>query len=233
MKLKFDDLELRELRNVVRKNTHVVTMNEAYVVQSPKNRIETEALSEKSKKILQSKLDLYASELNFVSAKLDSTARDVAMPDASAYNSLKAQEGRLLQLSFFLGLHSTNIGDPQSSLAMDTLTYMRLERDWGTFDSWQKDFIACAMTAGNFAVTAYSYDLRRYMNLVVDSMHALPPNVTPVISLAVMPDLYVRDYLDDRKSYVFSMIKELNWDKIDARFKRAERAAAAYEGRER
>jgi len=29
------------------------------------------------------------------------------------------------------------------------------------------------------------------------------------------------------------MIKELNWDKIDARFKRAERAAAAYEGRER
>ena len=227
-----DIIDVRELRNAVRKSARVATINEAYVVQSPQNRIETEALSEKSKKILQSKLDLYASELNHVSAQLDSATRDVGMPDASSYSALKAQEGRLLQLSFFLGLHSTNIGDPQSSLAMDTLTYMRLERDWGTFDSWQKDFIACAMTACNFVVTAYNYDLKRYMNLIVDSMHALPPNVTPVISLAVMPDLYVRDYLDDRKAYVFAMIKELNWDKIDARFKRAERAAAAYEGRE-
>ena len=81
-------------------------------------------------------------------------------------------------------------------------------------------------------MTAYSYDLRRYINLVVDSMHALPPNVTPVISLAVMPELYVRDYLNDRKSYVFAMIRELDWAKIDSRVKRAERAAAAYEGRE-
>ena len=146
MKLE-DIINVRELRNAVRKSSHVATINEAYVVQSPQTKVETESLSEKSKKILQSKLDLYASELNHVSAQLDSATRDVSMPDASSYSALKAQEGRLLQLSFFLGLHSTNIGDPQSSLAMDTLTYMRLERDWGTFDSWQKDFIACAMTA--------------------------------------------------------------------------------------
>jgi superoxide dismutase len=227
-----DIINVDELRETIRKNSTIEPLNEAYVVESPKTSIGTESLSQKSKKILQTKLDTYSAELNHVSAQLDSVTRDVAMPDASAYSSLKAQEGRLLQLSFFLGLHATNIGDPQSSLAMDSLTYMRLERDWGTFDSWQKDFIACALTACNFAVTAYSYDLRRYINLVVDSMHALPPNVTPVISLAVMPELYVRDYLDDRKSYVFAMIRELDWAKIDSRVKRAERAAAAYEGRE-
>jgi superoxide dismutase len=52
-----------------------------------------------------------------------------------------------------------------------------------------------------------------------------------VISLAVMPQLYVRDYLDDRKSYVFAMMKELNWNSVENRVKRAEKCAAAYEGR--
>ena len=82
-----------------------------------------------------------------------------------------------------------------------------------------------------YAVTAYSLELRRYMNLIVDDTHPLPPSIIPVISLCVMPQLYVRDYLDDRKSYVFAMMKELAWDRIESRVKRAESAAAAYEGR--
>jgi len=114
---------------------------------------------------------------------------------------------------------------------MDSLSYMRIERDFGTFDSWQKDFIACAIGSACFAVTAYSLELRRYINLIVDDNHPLPPSVIPVISLAVMPQLYVRDYLDDRKSYVFAMMKEFNWNSVENRVKRAEKCAAAYEGR--
>ena len=44
-----DIIDVRELRNAVRKSARVATINEAYVVQSPQNRIETESLSEKSK----------------------------------------------------------------------------------------------------------------------------------------------------------------------------------------
>jgi superoxide dismutase len=106
-----------------------------------------------------------------------------------------------------------------------------LKESGATFDSWQKDFIACAIGSKAFAVTAYNMELRRYMNFIVDDTHPLPTSVVPVISLCVMPQMYVRDYLNDTKSYVFAMMKELNWDKVEARVKRAERVAAAYEGR--
>ena len=71
------------------------------------------------------------------------------------------------------------------------------------------------------------------MKLIVDDLHALPPSIVPVISLSVMPELYVKDYLNDRKSYVFAMMKELKWDSIESRVKPAEAAAAGYEGRQR
>jgi superoxide dismutase len=206
-------------------------INESYVIETPSGvDLPTELLSSRSKKILNNLLELYTSELNHVSAKLDTAIRDVKMPDASYYVSLKAQEGRLLQLSFLLGLHKTNISDMQSMLTMNTLTYMRLERDFGTFDSWQKDMIACAIGSERFAITAYNVHLRRYMNLIVDDCHPLPPSVLPIISICVMPQLYTRDYLDDRKSYIYAMMKELAWGKIEERIKNTEAAAKAYMG---
>ena len=33
---------------------------------------------------------------------------------------------------------------------------------------------------------------------------------------------YYRDYLNDKKKYVFAMMKQLNWKVIDERFQRAE-----------
>jgi len=34
---------------------------------------------------------------------------------------------------------------------------------------------------------------------------------------------YYRDYLSDRKTYVYGMMKELDWKEIDERFKKAEK----------
>ena len=228
MQVKLEELiDVKAIREKVRSE---MGLNESYVVQTPVIEITTELLSSKSKQILTDMIDVYAAELNLVSAELDTASRDLSMPDASRYVALKAQEGRLLQLNFLLGLHVTNISDVQSVLTMDSLTFMRLERDFGSFDSWQKDFIACAIGSACYSVTAYNFELRRYMNLIVDDNHPLPPSIVPIISLCVMPQLYVRDYLDDRKSYIFAMMKELAWDRIEARVKRAEAAATAYEG---
>jgi superoxide dismutase len=34
---------------------------------------------------------------------------------------------------------------------------------------------------------------------------------------------YYRDYLSDRKTYVFAMMRELRWTRIEERFEKAER----------
>ena len=137
----------------------------------------------------------------------------------------------MIGANFLLGAHLSNISDLDSVLSMDTIAFMRLERDFGSFDNWQKDFIACCMTAHNgYAVAAYSFDLRRYMNVIVESTtNSLPPNCVPVVVLNVMPKYYIRDYMNDRKSYVFGMMKELNWTVINSRFKKAESMIKAFE----
>ena len=40
-------------------------------------------------------------------------------------------------------MYFENISDLNSTVSVDSLSYMRLARDFGTFDDWQKDFIAC------------------------------------------------------------------------------------------
>jgi len=110
------------------------------------------------------------------------------------------------------------------------LVYMRLERDFGSFDEWQRDFIACAMSARNgWALTVYNSFLKRYVNVVVD-LHSLnvPLSSYPVIVMDVWEHAYYRDYLNDRKKYVFAMMKELNWEIIDDRFQRAEEIAEVF-----
>jgi len=127
------------------------------------------------------------------------------------------------------GMFFENISDVRSQISMDSLSYMRFERDWGSFEAWQRDFIACAMSARNgWVVTVYNFMLRRYINVVVD-LHStgVPFSSIPVVVLDCWEHSYYRDYLKDRKSYVFSMMKELRWEKIEERIRKVERMAEA------
>ena len=229
------NVNLRELIDVDklrRKVSEEIGLNESYVVQAPSVEMATELMSPKSKKILQSMIDLYAAELNHVSAELDTASRDLAMPDASRYVALKAQEGRLLQLNFLLGLHITNISDVQSVLTMDSLTFMRLERDFGSFDSWQKDFMACALSSRNGWVATYlNTYTQTYMNCAID-LHSdgVPVGMYPIIVVDMWQHAYYKDYLKDTKTYLVAMMKQLNWHVIDERFKKADKILKVLRG---
>ena len=110
---------------------------------------------------------------------------------------------------------------------MDSLPYMRLERDFGSFDAWQKDFIACGVSArSGYVITAYNTFLKRYMNFVIDEeAKNVPIGTHPVIVLDTSEGAYYRDYVDDQKTYILAMMKELDWNWIEERFRRAEKIA--------
>jgi len=202
-------------------------LNEAYVTAAKKYELRTELLSEKTKKSHQELLENYVETLNEVSAQLDTAPRDEASLNNSTFRSLKIDEIYNLNASYLHALYFENISDVNSRITMDSLAYMRLQRDFGSFDAWQQDFIACAMSARNgWALTVYNTVLNRYMNVVVD-LHSenVPIASHPVVVLDVWEHAYYRDYLKDRKSYVFAMMKELNWDTIEERFKKCDRMA--------
>ena len=199
-------------------------LTEAFVLSPKKYDIQTDVLSQKALSANIKQFEQTVKVANDISAKLDSADRSSANYMDSEFRELKNAETYNLNDAFLTSLHFDNIADPTSKIMMDSLVYMRLSRDFGTFEDWQKDFIACAMSARNgFAVTVYNGSLNRYMNVVVDDSLVGPMmNCIPVICLSVKDSFYFRDYLDDRKSYIFAMMKELRWSLVEQRVKRAD-----------
>jgi Fe-Mn family superoxide dismutase len=198
--------------------------SEAYVVQARSVNSKTETLSDKNKKNHQELMEGYVKSLNEISAKLDSVNRDDISPNSSELRTLKIDEAYNLNAAFLHGMFFENTGDQNSRLTTDSLTFMRLERDWGSFDNWQKDFIACALASRNgWVVTCYNTFLKRYINVLVN-LHSsdVPFGCIPVIVMDCWEHSYYPDFMKDRKSYIFSMMKELRWSKIEERFENIE-----------
>ena len=219
-------VNLKGLKNQIRED---LRLNESYVTASKKFSLKTELLSPKAKDAHHRLYEDYSEKLNLVSAELDVADRDAANPNYCLFRCLKQEEAYNLNGSYLHALHFDNISDLNSVITMDSITFLRLERDFGTFDVWQKDFIACALSARNgWAVTVYSMILKRYINVMIDdnSSH-IPMNCIPVLVLCAHEAAYFRDYLEDRKSYVYAMMKEINWDMVEGRIKDAERCAKA------
>ena len=202
-------------------------LTEAYVTEPKKFDLRTELLSDATKKAMVHEFEAYVVALNRTSAALDGADRDDANNRSSDFRSLKGDEVHNMNAAFLRALFFENISDLNSRITMDTLAFMRLERDFGTFDEWQRDFIACCMSSRDgYAVTGYSIFLKRYINFVIDNeAKNVGIGVLPVIVLDVNAGAYYRDYLNNRKAYVTGMMKELNWNRVEDRFKRAERVA--------
>ena len=202
-------------------------ISEAYVTQAGKFDLKTELLSKKTKKAHQELLEGYVKELNDISSKLDGVDKSSANLNNSQFRSLKIDETYNHNAAFLHGMYFENISDVNSNITMDTLTYMRLQRDFGTFDAWQEDFVACCLSARNgWGVTVYNTQLGRYINTVID-LHSsnVMVGVIPIIVMDCWEHSYYKDYLKNRKAYVFGMMKELNWSVIEKRVEKADKIA--------
>ena len=204
-------------------------INEALVAQSKSYSIPTESLSQANKKAHIDLYEQYVKDFNRISAELDAAPRANSNSNHSKFRSLKIDETFNLNAVYLHELYFANIGDPQSEITMDTLSFMRLERDFGSFDEWQRDFLACAgASRSGWVVTGYNIFTRTYMNCVVD-LHSenIPVGLIPVIVLDVWQHSYYKDYLNNLTDYVVNMMREFNWKVIEGRFERAEKVAEA------
>jgi len=205
------------------------SLDEAYVAQVKQFTLPTELLSDANKKNHIELYDQYVEEFNRISAELDTVDRDDVNSNTSRYRSLKIDETYNMNAAYLHELYFSNISDLHSNISMDSLSYMRLSRDFGTFDEWQKDFIACCQASRcGWAITYYNTYLQSYMNASID-LHSInvPIGAYPVIVMDVWQHAYYRDYLKDIKTYVHAMMKQLDWEVIESRILKAEKIAKA------
>ena len=209
-------------------------VNEAYVSQQKKFDIKTDFLSGKN---LDNHIELYKDYIenfNKVSAKLDAVDRSNVGSNHHEYRSLKLDETYNMNAVYLHELFFANIGDNNSQINMDTLSYMRLNRDFGTFDDWQKDFMANALSSRcGWAITYFNFYTQSYMNCFID-LHTkdVPAGMYPVIVMDMWQHSYYKDYLKNAKTYLVAMMKQLNWRVIENRFKKADKILKVLQGKE-
>ena len=202
-------------------------LDEAYVHEPKPFKQVSELVSQKTKTAHEELYKGYVESLNKISVELDTAERGDVNSRHGDFRSLKLDEVYNLNAAWLHELYFSNCFDPHSEITMDSLSYLRLERDWGTFEDWQRDFMACALSSrAGWAVCGYHMFLRKYVNVMIDEHSGnVPVGFYPLIVVDMWEHAYYRDYLTDKKSYLIAQMREFNWNVIEERIKKTEAIA--------
>jgi Fe-Mn family superoxide dismutase len=197
----------------------VKTLKEGFTLIPKSHMMKTEKLSDSAKTAHDKLYKGYVEAFNKVATGLIAADRGDVKATASSYRSLKVDETYNFNGVKLHELYFANISDVDSEIRVDSLPYMRLARDWGTFEAWQEDFMAACMASRNgWGITVWEPYRNVFMNVTVDSHDKdIPVGCVPVIVMDMWEHAYFKDYSLDKKAYLFAMMKELNWDVIEAR----------------
>lgn len=209
----------------------LVLMGEAYAPQPKPYTLSTESLSPDTKVAHLELYRGYVEQLTKISAKLDAVERKGINTTSSEFRSLKYDELYHLNAVYLHELYFANISDVHSEVRHDSLAFMRLQRDFGTFDEWQFDFKAVCESAGSgWGMCVYSTFLRRFLNVFITShVTNIPVGCYPIIVMDMHEHAYYSDYKNNARGYIIKMMQELNWDVIEERVKRADMIQKALE----
>jgi len=173
----------------------------------------------------------YVDSFNRISSKLDTVdkVKDPSNANDSEFRRLKQDEQHNLNGVKLHELYFDNISDLASNIGMDSIPFIRLARDWGSFESWQFDFRACGMAATEgWAVLYWEPFKQRYLNCFVEKHNiGVPVGGIPVLVVDTWHHAWFRDFPDSpdgKLNYLNAMMREVNWNVVEARMIIAERS---------
>lgn len=158
----------------------------------------------------------YVNKRNEIEEKLKKA--DVAAANAtySEIGELKRQEtfaanGVILHEAYFNVLGGN--GRPSGPLVE------RIQKDFGSYESWEADFKAAGMAARGWVILAYDINDGRLHNYSSDvHNHGGIWGTVPIVVLDVYEHAYFIDFGADRKSYIEAFMKNLNWEASNKAF---------------
>jgi len=137
-----EEIKLAKDKQSAQQDAQGSQITESYVAEAKPFGQVTEFLSQKAKDAHVTLYKNYVTSLNKISAELDTADKSDVNAQHNAFRSLKLDETYNLNSVWLHELFLANCFDPHSEVYMDSMAYLRLERDFGNFDDWQKDFMA-------------------------------------------------------------------------------------------
>lgn len=152
-----------------------------------------------------------------------SDLRELKMEETFALNGVKLHEGYFdnmappaekTLLSSTLGVES-----PKTPSVFPSGVIMEmLAKDFGSYESWEKEFKALGLCARGWVVLGYDLEEKKLKNVLCDSHNQ--GGVWNMISLLIMDvyeHAYFIDYATARKAYIEAFFKNIDWQFVDHR----------------
>jgi Fe-Mn family superoxide dismutase len=165
--------------------------------------------------------------LNAIRARL--AALDWASAPVFDINGLKREEliasgSVILHEIYFDSLGGQGDNPPTGDEQPTPELARALERDFGGVAAWRAEFIAMAKAlagGSGWAILAWSERLGRLVNhWAADHAHNLPGAV-PILAIDMYEHAYHIDFGAKAAAYVDQVMKNLNWERIGARYRMA------------
>ena len=177
-----------------------------------------------SNKLLQNHFTLYQGYVKNTNALLDQL-RSLAKSGSTSslqYAELKRRlgfefNGMRLHEYYFGNLGGDQPLNPQSPLAV------AIVQSFGSFDQWQKDFIATGKMRGSGWVILYlDPQSGRLLNFwITDHQINHPAGCVPILVMDVWEHAYMLDYQLDRGAYIDAFLRNVDWTEAARRYDRA------------
>lgn len=157
----------------------------------------------------------YVNKTNEIEEKMKSVNLDEANATYSLVRELKKEEvfatnGARLHEGYFGNLKkgSAQPGGPILQL---------ISEDFGSFENWQKEFMALGMAARGWVVLAFDWDDGRLHNYLTDIHSEGVWDASPLLVLDVYEHAYFIDYGTARKEYLNAFMRNIDWDVVNRR----------------
>jgi Fe-Mn family superoxide dismutase len=160
----------------------------------------------------------YVTNINKIDAELmnGNAQREQSNSTFSYYRELKRGETYALDGVILHELYFENIGGTTSQ--PDHIIRELLENDFGSYRSWQEDFVATAKASRGWAVLTYDQRSNRLRNISLDA-HDLG-NIAysaPILILDMYEHAYFLQYADNKAEYITNFMNNINWQVISGR----------------
>ncbi|MCX6775209.1 MAG: superoxide dismutase [DPANN group archaeon] len=93
--------------------------------------------------------------------------------------------------------------------------FKEIVKKWGSFDKFQKAFVASALSVRGWVILAYDWELERFKIYATDQHDNAVWSATPLLVLDVYEHAYFMDFGANRKAYVEAFMKNINWNFAD------------------
>ena len=106
-------------------------------------------------------------------------------------------------------------------LDRDSVLRVAIEKEWGSFEMWEKDFrVMAAMRGIGWIILYHDKQADRLFNVWINE-HDVGhfAGAIPLLVMDVFEHAYIRDYGIKRADYIEVFMKSINWNVAEQRFK--------------